>query len=629
MTLQKFDLIIIVVPMFILFSFFIWRYFRRSHRYINEYWFLVTSRSAYLSNLFLLLAYLSLAFALLDLRGAEEKVTAEVPDQKTIILIDSSLSMLTEDVRPNRFMKAIQVARHLVKNSSANQFSIFIFADTYQRIIPFTDDIDLVDSRLAALESLATVKGSSNIAFTLKGMVSYFQSDDGENAMGNILLLTDGEEQEKDEAINLPKGVSLAVVGIGTAKGGQIPIRWKDGSLKGFKSESGVPVVSKLNEQYIKGLGKQINDFDYWIVNSFNLPTTEIIDFFRTKYVSGGSLGEVRTRKAYGQYPMSIFVLLYIISVLLSRFKTFKSITSFTFVLLTASLWIAPINTKAKENQSKQISKETLDSLEKIKAGKATRGEVLKTAEMLLKEGFPESASRLYSEHVEVKNSVEVDNNFATSLVQTNNLSAGIKLYKNILDRQDLSEEQRKAVRKNLITAILKKSSNKNSDDQKKNDGKQNEQNQSKEESGDSNKNGSNSDTSDNKNSKDNSSSSDRKGQTGSKEEKDLRDLMNKEKKDQSSKGKNDRSREDQSDNQNKAKDNSSKKEEGQAKREDNTETFEEREKRKRLQKRMRKTPAILQQTLDLDRDLQRKFLDASKEKIDDKNVDTRPSKDW
>lgn len=648
MILQKFQLIYLLLPLFLVAWGLIWFYYKRSHSYVREYWFLKTSLSSKFSHLFLIISFVFLLIALLDLRGEEEKINAKVPDQKTIILIDSSASMLAEDVRPNRFLKAIQIARHFVKNSAANQFSVFIFADTFQRILPFTDDIDLVDSRLAALESLATVKGSSNIGYTIKGMIPYFQSEESDVApVGNILVLTDGEDHEKNEKISLPEGISLAVIGVGTQKGGQIPLRWTDGSFKGFKLSSGSPVVTRLNENYIKSLGKDVTDFNYWIVNSFNLPTFEVAEFFKAKFTAGGKVGEVRSRKAYGEYPMALFVIFYILSLIFSQFKSFKVLASILGLLVTLSV----VDTRAAEEERK-ISDETLKSLEKIRDGEANKSEVLKTAEKLLAEGFPETAKKLYEEHRAGNESVEVENNYAASLVQSKNTAQGIELFKKILERKDLTDEQAQAVRKNLLTAIQKQKSDQNSKSQNDQNKSEQEQQQdgNKSQSGNDSKDGEgkgqgkdqeNQQNKQDKKDKSSQNNSNGKQGKGSDEERDLRDLMNKKNQEKNSGGKeqpkdskeDQKGKEDKKDKKEKKENQGNTEQKKEQKSEEGSgeepESFEEREKRLKQQKRMKKTPAILKQTLDLDRELQKKFLDASKEKSDNDPAGSRPSKDW
>ncbi len=70
-----------------------------------------------------------MAMSLLDLRGDQEQINTPLTDQKTIVLIDASSSMLVEDVQPNRFKRALTVARHFVKNAIGHQISVIVFSD--------------------------------------------------------------------------------------------------------------------------------------------------------------------------------------------------------------------------------------------------------------------------------------------------------------------------------------------------------------------------------------------------------------------------------------------------------------------------------------------------------------------
>jgi len=65
-------------------------------------------------------------------------------------------------------------------------------------------------------------------------------------------VFTDAEESEGEFNLKLPRDLNLAVIGIGTAKGSQIPLRWEDGSFRGYKTFKGEPVVTKLDEAYLK-----------------------------------------------------------------------------------------------------------------------------------------------------------------------------------------------------------------------------------------------------------------------------------------------------------------------------------------------------------------------------------------
>ena len=134
------------------FTFLILYLNRKYYKWVKTYWFYERTWPSHVSTIIYVLSLFLMFVSLLDLRGQEERVKIDLADQKTIIILDSSSSMLAEDVRPSRFGKAIQLARHFVKNAAGHRISIVLFSDIQKRLIPFTDDIDLLDSRLAALE---------------------------------------------------------------------------------------------------------------------------------------------------------------------------------------------------------------------------------------------------------------------------------------------------------------------------------------------------------------------------------------------------------------------------------------------------------------------------------------------
>ncbi|MBY0414013.1 MAG: VWA domain-containing protein, partial [Bdellovibrionales bacterium] len=313
-----------VIFLAILFSYLNSKYFK----WIKTYWFFERSWMSRITAFVYIISIALMLISLLDLRGPEQKVKSELPDQKTIIILDSSTSMFAEDVRPNRFGKAIQLARHFVKSAAGHQISIVLFSDLQKRLIPFTDDIDLLDSRLAALEKTNAVGGGSNISQAIAEAVGYF-GDDGKNASGNILVFTDAEESEGSFDIDLGSGINLAVIGVGTAKGSNIPLRWEDGSFRGYKMNKGEQVITKLDEAYIKKLGKNVKNYKYWIANSYSLPTEEIMNFFRSIYNKTNGKGDMRVRPVFSHLILIPAIILYCISIVLGRFASFKTLASF------------------------------------------------------------------------------------------------------------------------------------------------------------------------------------------------------------------------------------------------------------------------------------------------------------
>lgn len=572
-------------------------------KWIKSYWFYEQSNWNKFSNFLYTISMLLFLLSLLDLRGPETKVRANLPDQKTLIVIDSSLSMLSEDVRPNRFVKSLQIARHFVKSAAGHQLAIVLFSDSQKRIIPFTDDIDLLDSRIAGLEKTNAVGGGTNISQAITEAASYFESDSSDEAKGsggNILVFTDAEEGEEHFKLELPSNINLAIVGIGTAKGGNIPIRNEDGSFRGYKMNKNEQVTTRLDEAYIKNIGKSVKNFRYWIANSYSMPTEEIMNFFRTTYNLKHNNGDMRVRPVFSHFILIPAIIVYCLSVIFGRFNSLRTMKT---IILTFFLVSTISGLRAEEEKPKELSPEIRQDLGKIKEGKATREEILKTAEKLLKAKENEKAQDLYTEYANKKDEEAVRFNHATSLLQNGRIKEALPLVQDLMTRSK-DEDLKEKMRNNLATAVQKQKEQKeNKNNDKKDDKKDNKENKENKDK----KNGQNKE--DDKNKKPDQGKSEQKDNKKS-ESKDNKD----DKKDQNKDKKKDEKNEDKKDGDDGKKDEPKK-----------PQTLEEKEKEIEQKRKMTKTPGMIKQIMNDDRELQKKLLDTqTKEK-----GELKPKRDW
>src|SRR5690606_36205834 len=97
------------------------------------------------------------------------------------------------------------------------------------------------------------------------------------NATGNIVIITDAEETDTGFNLKVPDNISIALIGIGTARGSNIPLRDSRGVSQGVKKFQGKEVITKLDESFIKKLGSEIKYYNYWIASSYSLPTEEVL----------------------------------------------------------------------------------------------------------------------------------------------------------------------------------------------------------------------------------------------------------------------------------------------------------------------------------------------------------------
>lgn len=477
--------ILIAVVLFYL----IIRFEKRYFSWVKLYWFYQRSLLSKLSTLLLIASLCCLFIALLDLRGPEERVSTDIPDQKTIILIDASSSMLVEDVRPNRFGRALFLARHFIRNAVGHQIAVVLFSDTTKRLISFTDDLDLLDARISGLEKTDLTSAGSSITTSLKESVNYFkeQTTPNEKVSGNILLITDGEETTEGLEKTLPPEVTLAVVGVGTSKGGPIPMRSRNGSFRGYKKYNGKQVTSSLDEGWLKSFGKSHELYKYWIALSYNVPTDDILSFFDSVYKDRLTKGEMRFRPVLGIPFIVSFMLLLSLSSFLSLCPTFneKKVAYvvkqvFIFCLILPLFFESWGTIKANEmNSSGEISPKTQQLLRELEKGSDIRKKKLELALSLMKDKDYERSLKVYSEVLDEKSidrEPEAYLNYLSLLLLQGREGAAKEIFKH---QGAFSGKERERLRENIIHALKRESEKQSGEPENSDKGDQEKKNKS------------------------------------------------------------------------------------------------------------------------------------------------------
>lgn len=482
MTIENLTLLPFLIIFLAVYVFWFLRKEKRFFEFIKDHWFYRRTFSHKISTVFYILGLVGIVLSLIDLRGPEELIKSKTANQKTILLIDTSTSMLAEDVRPNRFKKTILLARHFIKNAVGQQISVIVFSDGQKRIVPFTGDIDLLDARLQALDSMNLERGGTGLSQAIAEAIQYFRVAD-EELIGNILIFTDAEETEGDIDIQIPDSISVGVVGIGTARGSTIPVRDRNGNLRGNKKHKGETVITKLDEAFLKKLSSKISSYRFWIASSYSLPTSEILDFFNRQFKLKTSQNQFRVKPVLTHYLLIPSLLLMALSMLL-RMKN-----PFLVVLVIVVMSNFSLETYAQEKEEPKKSEEILKLEKRFATGEMSKEEKLNLAQEYYKNNFFNEAETLYSETL--SNEVNGSNfdeqmNRAASMFKSSNLEKGIELSQRLrkyAQSNNLKAEEEN-IRKNLLKAINQEASSgqqnkKDKKDQGKKDNKnQNNQNQ-------------------------------------------------------------------------------------------------------------------------------------------------------
>jgi len=161
------------------------------------------------------------------------------------IAIDTSLSMLTQDIQPSRLARAEEQLNGLIHRLRGDRVGIITFAGTAFVQCPLTLDYALAQNILETIDADSVPIAGTAIGMAIRTATNAFErSAKGEKV---LVLLTDGEDHETDplgaaqEAAKA--GVKIYSIGIGSEKGE--PIRLPDGSFK--KDSDGHVVNSRLD----------------------------------------------------------------------------------------------------------------------------------------------------------------------------------------------------------------------------------------------------------------------------------------------------------------------------------------------------------------------------------------------
>jgi Ca-activated chloride channel family protein len=165
------------------------------------------------------------------------------------ILMDTSRSMLAEDIRPSRLERAKIAVSDLLERLKGDRIAILTFAGNSTVKCPLTQDYGFVRMVLAGLSTESTSRGGTMIGDAIrKATEEVF--DKTSRQYKDIILITDGEDHDSFPVEAAEKaageGIRIIAIGMGDEKtGSRIPVTGPDGQ-KTFLKHEDREVWSKL-----------------------------------------------------------------------------------------------------------------------------------------------------------------------------------------------------------------------------------------------------------------------------------------------------------------------------------------------------------------------------------------------
>ena len=174
-----------------------------------------------------------------------------------IFAVDTSRSMSTPDVKPNRLERAKLAISDFVNQLDGDAVGLVAFAGNAFLQSPITLDYGAFQESLNALDTHVIPRGGTNISSAIQEAQAALQRRaDSDKVM---ILVTDGEDLE-GSAVDAAKaaakdGLKIYTVGVGSANGDLIPLPADQGG--GFlKDSSGNLVKSRLDESMLKAIAE-------------------------------------------------------------------------------------------------------------------------------------------------------------------------------------------------------------------------------------------------------------------------------------------------------------------------------------------------------------------------------------
>ncbi len=168
-----------------------------------------------------------------------------------LICLDTSKSMLAEDIKPNRLERAKHELSGLIDGLQGDRVGIVAFAGDAFLECPLTIDYGAAKMFLDILDPDIIPTPGTAVGKAIKVALGAFNQKERKYKV--IVLLTDGEDHQSDP-IKAAKeasqeGVRIYTVGIGSPQGAPIPLRDESGKLLEYKKDkNGQTVMSKLDE---------------------------------------------------------------------------------------------------------------------------------------------------------------------------------------------------------------------------------------------------------------------------------------------------------------------------------------------------------------------------------------------
>lgn len=170
-----------------------------------------------------------------------------------VVAIDTSKSMLAEDITPNRLQRAKLAALDLMQQAKSDRLGLVAFAGGAFLQCPLTIDDNAFRQSVEAIDVNIIPQGGTALAEAIQTALTAYKEGDNFKV---LVLFTDGEDNDEgaleaaQEAVQA--GMKIFTVGVGTAAGEILRVKDAKGRTEYIRDAGGNAVKSRLNENLLR-----------------------------------------------------------------------------------------------------------------------------------------------------------------------------------------------------------------------------------------------------------------------------------------------------------------------------------------------------------------------------------------
>lgn len=183
----------------------------------------------------------------------------EYEKEDLILVLDRSISMRAQDVKPTRFARAVLEIKNFLatKPDTLDRVALVGFAGTSLVLTPLTRDMNNLFFYLDWIEQDTEPRFGTDIGNALANAREVIRKDTRDTRKV-LLVVSDGDDQGEELARQLSElraeNIPVYTIGIGTDDDAEIPLVMEDGTITFIKGEDGRNLTTRFSETTLRNI---------------------------------------------------------------------------------------------------------------------------------------------------------------------------------------------------------------------------------------------------------------------------------------------------------------------------------------------------------------------------------------